>query len=187
MKTAITILLLIISFTLFSQTDTTFITYDTDMHDDTTIYKTDTIINNGMFNRTILTGTTVLPYSRNNMNAMGHGFNLTKVDFTPCKNNGREVVRLRDTEVLSVFKTDSTWTCDIKLIDNCCYDFLCEISIENDTALNFIYTGYGDHCACNCCYGLVYEIYLEEYSKEDVAKVSHTMLNGDIRTLKKIE
>lgn len=187
MKLFYAILFLVIPFVGVAQTDTTFITYDRNIHDDTLIYETDTVINEGIFGREILAGTTVLPMSRNNIGAMAHGFTLTKIDFAPCKNRGREIVRLRDTEVISVFKTDTSWTADLKVIDNCCYDFLCEINIKNDSILDFIYTGYGDHCGCNCCFGLVYEIKLEDYSKDDIAKVTHTMLNGRKSTIKKIE
>ncbi len=189
MKTICTILLFIISFNSFSQSDTIFITKDNSAFDDTLIYATDTIIlEDAAFGTVVLTGTTVLPETSNSINARGHGFFLTEVEGSPCKNNGHERVYRKDTKVASVFKTDSTWTCELSIVANCCHDFLCEISIKNDSILNFIYHGYGaTYCACDCCFGLVYEITLDDYAKDDIAKVTHTMINGKQGTLRKIE
>ena len=187
MKLIFIILLFQFSLSAYSQYDTTYITHDNDYIDDTVIYVTDTIINKTSFGRPILIGTTVLPETSNSMNARGHGFFLKEIIGSPCKIDRRKIVHKKEAKVASILKTDSTWTCDLNIVANCCHDFLCEISIVNDTTLNFIYHGYGaTYCACNCCFGLTYKITLDDYSEDEIENVTHTMVNGDEKTLNKI-
>ena len=173
MKIGYTIFFFIISLSVFSQFDTTYITHDNDYIDDTVIYITDTVIGKTSFGRPILIGTTVLPETINTMGARAFGFFLEKVESSPCKRSRGNEAYITDDEVFSIQKTDSTWTCDLKINANCCHDFLCEISIENDTTLNFIYKGYGAaYCACKCCFGIQYEIKLDDLSKDEVTKIN---------------
>ena len=171
----------------YTQSDTTFIKRDKTPFDDTLNYVTDTLISEGVYQTKILKGTTILPMSRNNIGAMGYGFTLTKIESTPCKQQERNAPppRLKDSEVVSIIKTDSTWICELKIVENCCYDFLCEVSINNDSTLNFIYHGYGDHCGCNCCFGLTYFIKIDDFG--DISKIKYTTLNGKKETFKAIE
>jgi len=187
MKKTITILLFINAISSFSQTDTTFIIRDKTPFDDTLNYVTDTLVSEGVYQTKILTGTTILPMSRNNIGAIGYGFTLTNIESTPCKQQEKNTPppRLKDSEVVSIIKTDSNWICELKIVENCCYDFLCEIKIENDSVLDFIYTGYGDHCGCNCCFGLTYHIKIDDFG--DVNKITHTKLNGKDESLQPIK
>lgn len=184
MRFSVIAILILCPVLLSAQKDTTFITYDKNPIDDTLIYTTDTLLNDDAFGRAILYGTTVLPMSRNNISAIGHGFTLTKVEGTPCKQS-REPVRLSDSKIISIEKNDSLWVIQTSIVENCCYDFLCELAIDSDSILNLVYTGYGDHCGCNCCFGITYTIKIDDYG--DVDKVKYLLLNGDKKSLTRIQ
>jgi hypothetical protein len=175
-----------------AQIDTTFIRRDSNYEDDTLIYRTDSLIANTELNRLpILYGTVVVPETNNTISARIFGLYLSEVSKSSCKRPKGKPESFRfDNEVYSLIKTDSSWLVELKINANCCHEFLCEISVENDSILNFIYKGYGTgYCACRCNYKLTYNILLEDYEfmNEEVAKIKYTMLNGDEQTIREIE
>ena len=183
LKFIIIITTLILSTDLtFGQSDTVFIRYNKDSFEDIMNYKTDTIIFNTPNERQLLYGTTVLPWTGNQQIAKGFGLYLDKVSVTPCK-NGRPDEKVR---VLSTFSTDSTLKITLNILGNCCHSFLCDISVVKDSLINLIHYGYGStYCSCICCFGLTYNIsLLKEFSEFN--KLKWIIINGDDRTLKKL-
>jgi len=180
------------SYNIIAQIDTTFVTHDSNYEDDTLIYITDTLITYTVMDRQpVLYGTVVLPETANTMSARVFGLYLTNVSKSACRRLRNETEAYRvDDEVFKIMKTDSIWYCELKINANCCHEFLCEISVENNNTLNFIYQGYGNaYCACSCNYLLSYEIELEDYANmnEAISKIKYTMLNSNEKTIKELK
>lgn len=185
-------ILLVVSFHGVAQPDTTIITRDSNYRDDTLIYITDTLISSSVLDRLpVLYGTVVLPETKNTRSALIHGLYLVSVSKSNCKRPKDKHERVRiENEVISIIKTDTMWVVELKIIDNCCHQFLCEISVEKSSILNFIYKGYGyAYCDCKCNYLLTYNIELDNYEfmKDNIAKIKYTMLNGDENTINEIK
>lgn len=168
----------------FSQYDTVFIKQSDSRSYDKLIYSTDTILFSSSMTRNIITGTTILPWTHNQQNAKGYGIYFETVTKTECKNSGKEVYFSND-KINSIINTDSTILVDITIYDNCCYDFICDISVDSLGVLNLIYHGYGTYCACNCCFGLVFSLKKTDHMEN--MDIHSIRLNGDNKTLKKIE
>jgi hypothetical protein len=132
----------------------------------------------------ILIGTTKLTWTSNQQVAKGYGIFFDHVTLTPCNEN-EPIEEFKEDYIEKIEITDSTWICHLKIIGNCCHEFLCDISIENDNTLNFIHYGYGPtYCSCSCCFGLTYHLTIEDYSGLD--NVKYVIINSDKNTLKKI-
>ncbi len=167
----------------FSQQDTVFIKQSVDWTADTLTYETDTVVFESGMVRHILTGTNVLRNTHNQFSTWGYGLYLNTVTKSDCQNHGEEVYHNTD-RINSVELTDTTLKVDITVYDNCCYDFLCDVSADSSGALNLIYYGYGTHCACDCCFGLVYH-FTRDFSS-DTSPINSVVLQGDVTTRKKI-
>ena len=116
------------------------------------------------------------------MRAKSYGLDFVKVQKVDCSSHGEEVYRAKD-KINSYELTDSTLLVDFTLYSNCCYDFLCDITVDENGILNLLYQGYGSYCACNCCFGLIYE--LDIIKNEDYSEINGIMLNGKIESLLK--
>lgn len=173
---------LTISLNILAQQDTIFIKHSKDWTPETLIYETDTVIFSSEMMRHILTGTTILPQTHNQMNAKGYGLYFENVTKTECQSHGEEVYSSSD-KINYIISTDSSLIVDINIYDNCCYDFLCDISIDSAGELNLIYYGYGSYCACDCCFGMCF--HFEKLEVEE--KIKTVIINGDKKTLKEIE
>lgn len=153
-------------------------------------YRTDTIIFHSDMERNILIGTTFLPYSENQMYARAYGLQLKKMEKSDCQKDEEFSYKYRDKYNAIVLK-DTSLVVDLNIYENCCYDFICDIAIDKmedgSHVLNLIYYGYGVHCACDCCFGLVYHFKLGAYGrKSDFEAVKYVMINGDKKTLRAI-
>jgi hypothetical protein len=104
-----------------------------------------------------LYGTCVLPSSRR-MAAASSGYFLEKVEGLPCNSEDFEANRYPN---LSYTFTDSTMILDFAIIDNCCFNFLCDLSFDEEGRMRLYQSGYGNYCACYCCFGLRYHIHLD--------------------------
>jgi hypothetical protein len=104
-----------------------------------------------------LYGTCVLPSSRR-MAAASSGYFLEKVEGLPCYSEDFEANKYPN---LSYTFTDSTLILDFAIVDNCCFDFLCDLSFDEDGRMHLYQSGYGNNCACYCCFGLRYYIHLD--------------------------
>ncbi len=154
-----------------------------DSHD-TINYVTDTILFPSQMFRHMLIGTTVLPYTQNQMAAHGFGIMGLQVTKSDCQMDRTYLGGGLD-KINSIQRTDSTILVDINITDNCCYDFLCDVSVDSAGIMHLLYTGYGTHCACECCFGLVYQF--ELYHKEDTQIIRGVMINEDRKTLQVFE
>jgi len=161
--------------------DTVFIKQDKNF-DDTLIYTIDTIIFRSGMTKHILIGTTVLPWTHNQQMAKGYGLYLDKVTKSDCQGDAYE--NWTPDKINSIANTDSTLIVDINITDNCCYDFLCDISVDSTATLNLIYYGYGTYCDCDCCFGLVF--HFSKINNPDYADIKSVMINGKRKTLKQI-
>lgn len=185
MKYLITLILFnAISLITSAQQDTVFVKQSIDWTADTLQYETDTVLFESGMVRHILMGTTIIPSTHNQMNAWGYGLFLEKITKSDCQSHGEEVYWNKD-KINFVDMTDTTLTVDITVYDNCCYDFLCDAAIDSSGTLNLIYQGYGGHCACDCCFGLVYHFTRTTYS--DNQPITSVQLQGDPETRKKIQ
>lgn len=170
------------------QQDTIFIRHDSDWTSENLRYITDTIIFESGMRRNILTGTTILSSTHNQYSAYWeYGVYFKGVTKSDCQKSAEEFEGLGmgiETKINSIIITDSTITIDINVFDNCCYDFLCDVSIVDGSIINLIYTGYGTHCDCDCCYGLTYKF--EKLKDPAYKKMKSVMLNGNKQTIKRI-
>lgn len=172
---------LCLSCILHAQYDTLFLRYDIASGEGE--YKTDTVLFSSEMMRNYLVGTTILPNTRRQIMAKGYGLHLSKVVYTECENGPVEPTKDMD-RITSVSYTDSLIVVDIIFTENCCYDFLCEIGVEEKEAvLDLVFTGYGQgYCGCTCCFGLTYYIY--RWDLDDLPEVKAVRINGDDKTLK---
>lgn len=168
---------------MVGQSDTVFIR-QSELASDTLIYKTDTVLFSSPMLRHYLVGTTVLKMSRKNELSKNKGYNLIILKSTDCQKKVGPDVEIKD-EVNFVTKSDSLWVAELNIFANCCYSFLGEIEIINDTIMNFVYHGYGTRCFCTCCFGLIYEI--ERWKDVDDYDIKYFMINEERKSLVRIE
>jgi len=110
---------------------------------------------------------------------------LDSVTVAPCKQNKEGEI---SQYLFYVQETDSTMIARVEVVENCCYDFLGDLGIHNDSTLNLIVYPYGEvHCACNCNYSLYFYLKKDCFGKSDGYSVPKAVvLNGGsaIRRLK---
>lgn len=157
--------------------DTLFLRYNHSEDYDTLIYKTDTVVYSSSMQRNFLIGTTVLPNTPRALTARAHGFYLASVTKASCPNGG---LGFNADRINSVMETDSTLTVDITIGANCCYDFLCDVSVDKQGTLNLHFQGYGVNCACLCCFGLTF--YFEKEKEFYYEKSKAVMIAGNPKT-----
>jgi len=181
-KTFATILTFLLTTSLsWGQADTVFIKYNKDKYEEKPKYKTDTVVFDTPNARQILYGTIVLPWTNSQQIAKNFGIALQTVTSTACKKSGKPIAN----EVISIAETDTTLKIEIKIWGNCCHSFLCDLEIVDDSIVNLKYYGYGaTYCSCDCCYGLNYNI--EKWKIDGYKLLKSVMVNGDRRTIKKL-
>lgn len=148
-------------------------------------FATDTVYHLSDTTQHILKGTTVLPGTHNQQMAKEFGLSFNKVTKLACEADVDEINGSIQYKINSIFSTDSTLTVDITIYDNCCYDFLCDISIVDNTILNLIFSGYGMYCDSNCKSILTYKMINKKYS--DFKKLTSVMINGNRKTIKNLK
>lgn len=170
----------------FSQNEDTVFVKIPEHHIDSTSYNTDTVLYRyGNLNKTMLFGTTILPSTQNQRSARGYGLWFDDLSKSDCQSSGEEVYFSKD-KINSVINTDSSLIVDINIYDNCCYDFLCDISVDTTGTVNLIYNGYGmSHCACDCCFGLVFHISKASY--EEFKPITGIRLSGNKNAYQKLK
>ena len=145
-------------------------------------YRTDTVFFDSPMKRHILIGTTILPSTQNQMQARNYGLYLNKITESSCQ---KVVEHIEEGKINSIIETDSTLTIDINIADNCCYAFLCDVSVDSTATIKLIYHSYGTYCACNCCFGLTY--HFSKATHETSPKIKAVMINDERKTLKRIK
>lgn len=148
-------------------------------------YITDTVIFNSNINDVILYQSMVLPSTHGSIHTYAqYGLLLENVSKSDCMNHGEEVYNSTD-KINSISETDSTLVIDINIYDNCCYEFLCDVDVDESGTMNLIYHGYGSvYCACMCCFGLVYHFRKDDL--EDLDQIKAIQINGEPKSLKKL-
>ncbi|MDX5346671.1 MAG: hypothetical protein LPJ89_11360 [Hymenobacteraceae bacterium] len=162
--------------------DTVFIRQDKN-HDDTLIYESDTIVFTSGMMKNILIGSTVIPYTYNQIQASNYGLKLEKVTRSNCRQDGQEIYS-RSSKINSILSTDTTLTVDIKIVDNCCFDFLYDFSVIDGSTINLSYVGYGTYCGCNCCYGVTF--HFSKNSNFNKKEMKTVMINNNPKSAEKI-
>jgi hypothetical protein len=175
--------ILISTITLAQSPDTVFIRQDHN-YDDILIYTTDTIVFESGMTKQMLYGTTILPGTSNQRVAMANGYCFQKVTKSNCQQDMTVFGGGIQDKINSIISTDSTLTIDINVYNNCCYEFLCDISIDITKTLNLIYYGHGTYCDCDCCFGLTFYIFKDR--SFDFSYVKAVTINGDRKTIKQI-
>ncbi len=168
----------------FSQ-DTIFVRHPKGWISGSTDYTTDTTLLDNFNDRLVMAGTTLIPSTHGQLNVWGtYQLKLEKVTASNCKSHGEEAYT--DDFINFITETDSTLVISTTIHDNCCNQFLCDVSVEGDGIRNLIYTGYGNtYCGCNCCFGLDYS-----FKKEDIpveVELKSVIINGDRKTLKPVK
>lgn len=130
-----------------------------------------------------LKGTAVLTGSdRNALSEYVYGYRLSEITSSECQSDERDE-EMKE-EILSISKTDSSYSISVNVKGNCAHAFLGEIEIVNDSIINLIAHGYGGNSICAFCFGLTYAISFDETAS---GKVDHVMINGIRNSLIKIE
>lgn len=185
MKYLLVTLLVFASLSAFTQrNDTVFVKY-MDLHGDGENYRTDTLFTSRPTENHFLVGTMIIPNTNNQFSAYDYGLWNAQVVGSECNSHAESDIYGPD-KVVDVQMTDSTLIITCKIAANCCHDFLCDIKVSDQGVLNLLYQGYGDNCACDCCFGLTYTFDLEDYY-EEVKELKGIVINGDEKTFTSIE
>jgi hypothetical protein len=164
--------------------DTVFIRHDRDWTGDKLWYTTDTVIFDSGMRRYILASTCIIPGTHHQEIAKNAGLWFKRIDKSDCQHDVTAEGGGQD-HINSITKTDSTLTVDMNIFDNCCYSFLCDITVEDDSIINLLYSGYGAYCACDCCFGLTYSI--QTVRSPEFDKLTAVIINGDRKTRKSLK
>ncbi len=169
-----------------AQQDTVFMKYNKSSWSEENInYAIDTVLFDTPSARHILYGTTILTGSQNQRLAMEYGVSFDKIIRTNCRESIQKLENGLQRRLNTMSVTDTSMIFDISFIANCCNDFLCDISIDDNGVLDLIYTGYGGYCFCTCCFGLTYQLSLEKW--ETIPKILSVTINNDPTTLTSIK
>src|SRR5690606_10229210 len=68
-------------------------------------------------------------------------------------------------------------TIDITVMANCCHHFLGEAHVVDGNILDLVYTSYGMHCSCTCCFPLRYTFNTTMESEYGI--LEKVMVNGN--------
>jgi hypothetical protein len=170
-----------------SQQDTVFIRYNIADYEEPVSYKIDTLLfdNPSERERSILIGTTVLPWTSGQINAKNYGIDFLKtVTLNPCESSGEKVYTMTD-KILSIIETEDKLEVSIEISANCCHSFLCDVEIIDEKTINLITHGYGSWCACMCCFGLTFHFDTMK-NIENYSKLRYIIINGQEETRRKI-
>ncbi|AFM05055.1 hypothetical protein Fleli_2699 [Bernardetia litoralis DSM 6794] len=123
----------------------------------------------------------MLPQTGNQLNARGVGLWNGKLNVTECINSR---VEGKKNKFLEISETDTTLNITWVVIDNCCFSFLGDFELVNDSTLNCIYHSYGEaNCACNCEYKITYQLnkYFDiEGYEENYKSLKYVSLNNKL-------
>lgn len=83
--------------------------------------------------------------------------------------------------ISSIVESDDYLEIQLGTSSNCCYGFVGDIGVLNDSTLNLIYHDYGhSHCACNCGFVLTYTLRKECLVRENrIEQLKAFAINGD--------
>lgn len=125
----------------------------------------------------VLKGTVILPYTHNYLSILNAGYHPDKVEKADCSDHGESVYSEKD-KIDRVVFTDSTIEIHLRIYDNCCYEFLWNPYLSDDGVLDLKYTGYGDYCGCNCCFGHVIT-FKKDFEPDEKTIIHEIRINGE--------
>ena len=161
-------------------TDTMYIKYH-DPFSDSLYYQEDTILSTSGLD-VFLAGTDILPSTGNQLGARRFNIFLDDLTSSDCVNENENF----DNKIVSVLKKGDKIIVTARVQSNCCYQFLGDIGVANDSTLNLIYIDYGEsHCACSCIYDLTYYLSTNQYNDEGIIDLKAFVINNDFNTIKK--
>ncbi len=127
----------------------------------------------------LLFESTMLPQTNNQLGARGVGLWNGTLNVEECVNTRTEG---KENKFLDISENDTTLNITWQVIDNCCFSFLGDFELVNDSTLNCIYHSYGKtNCACDCEYKVTYQLnkYFDIEGYEDnYKKLKYISLNG---------
>ncbi len=151
------ILLLFVSFEIVSQNkqmDSVFIKKSISEYQ----FEVDTQLVSSVSFQNVLVGTTFLPYSEKMISLLNNG--LAPIRFSKVDECNKEILPTEFKEYPQynmIERGKNTLTIEVKVIANCCHNFLGEAEVIEKDILRLSYTSYGGFCSCDCCYTLRYE------------------------------
>ncbi len=186
MKIFFTIIFAILILDGNTQADTVFIRKNIS-DTETPKYANDTVIFESFVGRNMLIGSKMLPTTFNQLACRRFGLFADRIESSQCNKEMEHFEILN--KMGSIVKTDSTLTIDIQISSNCCFSFLGDIAVVEDSILKLIHIDYGEsHCACECCFGLKYYLGIGWYSDDhEYKKVRYVMINDDRKTITKFK
>ncbi len=162
--------------------DTIFVRHAKDCKQGSKEYVTDTTLTSDYRDRLLMAGTTIIPNTGNQWEVSSEfQLMLQSVSEPKCVSdreidNGVDFIR-------STTQTDSTLSVSVTIHDNCCYHFLCDVSVVEGGIINLTYIGYGwSICGCMCVFHMDYNFSKSEYDPE--VKLTGFMINGKKETFK---
>lgn len=122
-------------------------------------------------------GTAILPFTRHFLSVMSSGYFPYAVEKADCTDSGEDIYAETD-KIDAVIFNGNTIEIQLRIYDNCCYEFLWNPYLSDDGVLDLIYIGYGGHCNCNCCFG--HKIFFKrlDYTLEDEIQIKEIRING---------
>lgn len=106
----------------------------------------DSIVFNFPLKNKVLSGTCILPGTDNQQIIRSHGLLLDSVN----KQNISKICSLGRDEILYINMNDSSLIIKANTWGNSCHEYLCDVSMFNDSILNIIAHGYGYGSVCSC-------------------------------------
>lgn len=182
---AFLVLFLAVNHSASAQNDSIFVRY-MDAHGDGETYRTDTMFASYMTKDHYLIGTMLLPGTATALSGYDYGIWAESAVGSPCNSHDESDINGPD-KILDITMNDSLLIITTKIIDNCCYDFLCDFEVDSNGVLNLKHTGYGEYCACDCCFGVTYTFRRESYDYMDIKPLKGVTINGDDQTFRAIQ
>lgn len=179
------ILVLFFSPFAYGQMDTIFVRYPKNWKSGTREYSTDTVFTDHLRDKLLIAGTAIIPNTQNQWEVAEEYNLMLEMVSTPICVSDREIDNRID-YVKSIDQNDSTLTITTMIHSNCCYNFLCDVSIQEDGVLNLTYIGYGwSICGCTCIFKMDY--IFRKTNKNSDNELTGIVINSDQRTLRKLD
>lgn len=166
--------------------DTIWVTYNT-RQGDSMVKQTDTHYFKSGLEAVYLVGNAKLESSRNQLNARRFDVCLDSFGVSHC-GDAIEAPRYREVGIKEITYSGNTINISVNVFSNCCYSFIGDIGVQNDSTINLINIPYGqNHCACNCIFTINYSIKSNCMRNDESGnKLKALVINGNSKTMVKI-
>jgi hypothetical protein len=112
----------------------------------------------GVSSQQVLVGTTFLPYSDKMISLLNDGLSPVSFKILEGCDNGLEPTDFNDYPKFDIIKRvgKNQLLIQVRVMANCCHNFLGEAEVLGNDTLHLVYTSYGNFCSCQCCFTLEY-------------------------------